>query len=119
MSVRTRVCVRGQTGQDGMRNTVKGKREGCGEIFFGESHERGVVGRHYMHVHICVWSHGGGREQEGGWGKWEGWYKKRKCVVGGGGGLTCVVGRGKAETITCCGVLLGEGGKEVQREHKN
>lgn len=33
---RARVSEGGQTGQEGMRNIVKGKREGCGEIFWRE-----------------------------------------------------------------------------------
>lgn len=44
-----------------MRNRVKGKKGGVWGDF---QEERG--GGHYMHVHICVWSHGGGSEEMGG-----------------------------------------------------
>lgn len=50
----------GQTGREGMRNRVKGKKGGVWGDFQEER------GGHYMHVHICVWSHGGGSEEMGG-----------------------------------------------------
>lgn len=71
----------GQTGREGMRNGVKGKKGGV----WSDIQERqgwGVGGVHCVRVHVCAWSHSGAREGVGGEGQEE-------EMGDGGGGETC------------------------------